>query len=135
MKILPFWHPSCVQGQKLKRADLRAISDGTDVRIACHHAIARAAQDTIRLAHDLARRAMRLQAIAHKLRSKGSSDAIRLFLSEDAVVISSMLTPTIRGSSTPMTPRSGLRFCERLVELGVARELTGRSTFRLFGVA
>ena len=127
--------PLPLLSQTLKRAELRAISDGTDVRIACHHAIARAAQDTIRLAHDLARRAARLRAIAPKLRSKGSEDAVRLFLSEDAVVISPMLTPTIRGSNTPMTPRSALRFCERLVELGVGRELTGRSTFRLYGVA
>jgi hypothetical protein len=127
--------PLPLLSQTLKRAELRAISDGTDIRIACHHAIARAAQDTIRLAHDLARRTKRLRAIAPKLRSKGSEDAVRLFLSEDAVVISPMLTPIIRGSSTPMTPRSALRFCERLVELGVARELTGRSTFRLFGVA
>jgi hypothetical protein len=132
---LGWGRPLPLLSQTLKRAELRAITDGTDVRIACHHAIARAAQDTIRLAHDLARRAMRLRAIAPKLRSKGSADAVRLFLSEDAVVISPMLTPIIRGSSTPMTPRSALRFCERLVELGVARELTGRSTFRLYGVA
>ena len=121
--------------QNLKRVDLVTLSGGADIRIACHRAIARAAQDTIRLAHDLARRAARLRAIKPKLRSKGSGDAVRLFLSEDAVVISPMLTPTIRDSSTPMTPRSALRFCERLVELGVARELTGRSTFRLYGVA
>lgn len=134
-RALGWDQPLQLLSQNLKRADIRAISDGTDVRVACHHAIARAAQDTIRLAHDIARRATRLRAFAPKLRSKGSADAIRLFLSEDAVVISPMLTPTIRGSGTPMTPRSALRFCERLVELGVARELTGCSTFRLFGVA
>lgn len=121
--------------QNLKRTELRAGSEGTDIHIACHQAIARSAQDTTRLAHDLARRAARLLAVEPKLRSKGSSDAVRLFLSEDAVVISPMLTPTIRGSSKPMTPRSALRLCERLVELGVVRELTGRKTFRLYGVA
>ena len=134
-RALGWDRPLPLLSQYLKRAEFRAISDGTDVRIANHQAIARGAQDTIRLAHDLARRAAHLRAVAPKLRSKGSNDAVRLFLSEDAVVISPMLTPTIRGSSTPMTPRSALRFCERLVELGVASELTGRSTFRLYGVA
>jgi len=134
-RALGWDHPLPLLSQYLKRADIRAISEGTDIGIAGHHAIAYAAQDTIRLGHDLARRAARLRSIKSKLRSKGSSDAIRLFLSEDAVVISPMLTPIIRGSSMPMTPRSALRFCERLVELGVARELTGRSTFRLYGVA
>ena len=134
-RALGWDRPLPLLSQYLRRAELRAIFDGTDIRIACHHAIARAAQDTIRLGHDLARRGARLRSIEPKLRSKGSRDATRLFLSEDAVVISPMLTPTIRGSSTLMTPRSALRFCERLVELGVARELTGRSTFRLYGVA
>ena len=134
-RTLGWDHPLPLLSQNLKRTELRAASEGTDIRIACHQAIGRAAQDTTRLAHDLARRAARLRAVEPKLRSKGSTDAVRLFLSEDAIVISHMLTPTIRGSSTPMTPRSALRFCERLVELGVARELTGRSTFRLYGVA
>ncbi|MCP4932666.1 MAG: DUF1403 family protein, partial [bacterium] len=97
-RALGWDRPLPLLSQDLKRADIRTISDGADVRIACHHAIARATQDTIRLAHDLARRAARLRAIAPKLRSKGSEDAVRLFLSEDAVVISPMLTPTIRGS-------------------------------------
>nr|WP_268873933.1 DUF1403 family protein [Roseovarius atlanticus] len=44
-----------------------------------------------------------------------------------------MLSPRIRGTTIPMTDRAAWRFCDRLVELGVARELTGRSTFRLYG--
>ena len=125
--------PLC--GLYVDRKTLRAASEGEDIGLACHAAVARAAQDVVRVAHDLARRAARLRAIEPKLRSKGSSDAVRLFLSEDAIIISPMLTPTIRGSSRSMTPRSALRLCERLVELGVVRELTGRKTFRLYGVA
>jgi Fic family protein len=34
-----------------------------------------------------------------------------------------------------MTDRAARRFCDRLVELGVAQELTGRPTFRLYGIA
>jgi hypothetical protein len=127
--------PLPLLGLHLNRRMFRNIADGADVQIACHDAVARAAQDVVRLAHDLARRAAHLRAVEPKLRTKGSQDAVRLFLSEDAVLPSTMLTPTIRGSGTPMTPRSARRFCERLVELGVAKELTGRASFRLYGVA
>jgi len=40
----------------------------------------------------------------------------------------------LTGSTIPMTDRAARRFCDRLVELGVARELTGRATFRLYGI-
>lgn len=121
----------------LKRGDFRKLSDGDakGFELAFTASVARAANDATRLAHDLARRARRLKSVASILRSKGSEDALKLFLSEDAVYPPTMLTPTIRGSNTTMTDRSARRFCDRLVELGVARELTGRSTFRLYGVA
>lgn len=122
-------------GLHLNRKAFRDISDGAAVQISCHNAVAHAAQDAVRLAHDLARRAAHLRAVEPKLRTKGSQDAVRLFLSEDAVLPSTMLSPTIRGSNVPMTPRSARRFCERLIELGVVRELTGRASFRLYGVA
>ena len=127
--------PLPLLGLHLKGKALRAASDGDDILIACHVAVSHASQDTVRLAHDLARRAERLRSIAPKLRSKGSEEAINLFLSEDAVLPSTMLSPTIRGSSTTMTSRSARRFCERLIELGVVSELTGRASFRLYGVA
>ncbi|WP_386630252.1 DUF1403 family protein [Sulfitobacter geojensis] len=122
-------------GLYVNRKTLRAASEGDDIGLACYNAVTHAAQDSVRLAHDLARRAARLRAVAPKLRSKGSDEAVQMFLSEDAVLPSTMLSPTIRGSSIPMTPRSARRFCERLIELGVVRELTGRATFRLYGVA
>ena len=86
------------------------------------------------MARDLARRAEALRAVAPKLRAKGSAAAVGLFLAEEAVAPASMLSPRIRGTSVPMTDRAARRFCDRLVALGVARELTGRSTFRLYGV-
>ena len=91
-------------------------------------------QDIIVLARDLARRAATLRAVAPKLRAKGSEAAVALFLSEDAVAPASMLSPMIRGTTIPMTDRAARRFCDRLVELGVVRELTGRPTFRLYGL-
>jgi|TARA_R100000322_G_scaffold170463_1_gene146253 hypothetical protein len=45
-----------------------------------------------------------------------------------------------RGSVAPTvlaplrSDRAARRFCDRLVELGAVRELTGRDTFRLYGV-
>ena len=122
-------------GLYVNRKTLRAASEREDIGLACHTAVAHAAQDAVRMGYDLARRAAQLCDVAPKLRSKGSDEAITLFLSEDAVLPSTMLSPTIRGSSTTMTARSARRICERLIELGVVRELTGRATFRLYGVA
>lgn len=88
----------------------------------------------IRSAADLNRRAAKLRAVASKLRAKGSDAALDLFLSHDAVSPSGMLSPTIQGASMPMTDRAARRLCDRRVDLGVVRELTGRPTFRLYGV-
>ena len=91
-------------------------------------------EETIRLARDIGTRAAALQVVTPKLRAKGSAAAVALFLSEDAVAPSTMLSPMIQGTSIAMTDRAARRFCERLVEMGVAQELTGRPTFRLYGI-
>ncbi len=91
-------------------------------------------EETIRLARDLARRGEVLRSVAPKWRAKGSDAAVELFLTEDAVAPASMLSPRIRGTSISMTSRAARRFCDRLVELGVARGLTVRPTFRLYGL-
>lgn len=121
----------------LKRQAIRALlNDGDEVgfEIACHNALATSAQEALRMAYDLARRAGALGAVAPKLRAKGSDDAVALFLSEDAVFPSTMLSPVIKGTRTKMSEQAARRLCDRLIELGVVRELTGRSTFRLYGV-
>ncbi len=124
----------------LRRKDLRAAGacrgpDRDKLLLACHRALATAAQDAVRLNHDLARRAVRLRAVAPKLRAKGSPEAVVLFLHEEAVLPSSMLSPRIKGTNVAMTDRAARRLCDRLVDLGVVRELTGRPNFRLYGVA
>ncbi len=136
-RALGWAHPVPLLGLHLKRGDLRDASEGRveDLRLACHRAVARSAQDAVRLSHDLARRARRLRDVAPKLRAKGSGEAVALFLREDAVLPSAMLAPKIKGTNVSMTDRAARRLCDRLVELGVVRELTGRSTFRLYGVA
>lgn len=113
--------------------DLSAEGQGSDLTVQVR--MLESIEETIRVARDLARRAEALRAIAPKLRAKGSDAAVALFLSEDAVAPSTMLSPRIRGTTMPMTDRAARRFCDRLVELGVAQELTGRSTFRLYGIA
>lgn len=91
--------------------------------------------DLHRLARDFARRAAAAQAMSRKLRAKTSDPALAVFLREEAVVPVPMLSPRIAGTKTPMTDRAARRFCDRLVSLGVATELTGRSSFRLYGLA
>ena len=128
-------------GTHLKRADVRAISNGApDASLRVHHAMIAACDAALRRAADLSRRAARLETIAPKLRAKGAGEALALFLSHDAVSPSGMLSqgtlsaPMIKGTAFAMTDRAARRLCDRLVDLGVVRDLTGRPTFRLYGV-
>ncbi|PHQ71595.1 MAG: hypothetical protein COB97_01485 [Paracoccus sp.] len=106
----------------LKRTDLR--KRGHDLRLACHRAVTASAIEATRLAVDLARRAALLKGVAPKLRAKGAADAVEIFLTQDAVAPSAL----------PLSDRAARRLCDRLVDLGAVRELTGRDTFRLYGV-
>lgn len=107
----------------LKPRDLRLRGD--DLRLACHRAVVPAVGQALTLAGDLARAAARLRAVAPKLRAKAAGQAVDLFLSRDALV---------PGALAFMTDRAARRLCDRLVALGAVRELTGRDTFRLYGV-
>ena len=125
-----------VSAQHLTKTALRDLSaNGQGAELAAQARVLESIEGTIRMARELARRAEALRAVAPKLRAKRSDAAVELFLTEDAVAPASMLSPRIRGTSIPMTDRAARRFCDRLVELGVARELTGRATFRLYGIA
>jgi len=124
---------TALQITKLMLRDLVADGQGADLKVQAR--MLSSIEGSIRLARDLAARATLLQAAAPKLRAKGSDAAVALFLSEDAIGPSMMLSPTIQGTTIAMTDRAARRFCDRLVELGIARELTGRSTFRLYGIA
>ena len=107
----------------LKTRDLRLRGD--ELRLACHWAVGAGARQVLPLAGELSRAAVRLRAVAPKLRAKASMRAVDLFLSRDA------LAPTALDF---MSDRAARRLCDRLVELGVVRELTGRDTFRLYGL-
>ena len=70
---------------------------------------------------ELARRADRLLAAAPKLRGRDADRIVGVLLMEDA-------QPAAAGKASD---RSTRRLFERVVALGAARELTGRSSFRL----
>ncbi|MEP5759974.1 MAG: DUF1403 family protein [Litoreibacter sp.] len=112
-------------GTGLKRRHLRTEEE--DLRRACHREVVTSAIEAARLAIDLTRRANKLRTVQSKLRAKGAEQSVKLFLSRDAIAPSSDL-------SRIMSDRSARRLCDRLVDLGAIRELTGRSTFRLYGV-
>lgn len=125
-----------VSAQRLTKVMLRdLVAEGQGAELIVQQRLLESLEDTIRQARDLSSKSGTLKAVAPKLRAKGSEPAVSLFLSEDAVAPSTMLSPTIQGTTIPMTDRAARRFCDRLVELGVARELTGRATFRLYGIA
>lgn len=84
-----------------------------------------AAVAAIDLYSDLARRATRLLAVAPKLRGRDADIMVAILLAEDA-------QPA--GVGKTASDRSTRRLFERLVSLGVVRELTGRPTFRLYGL-
>jgi hypothetical protein len=89
-------------------------------------AFVQAAAQACRLADELSRRAARLLAAAPKLRAKGAGEVIFLLLNEDAV--SGSLT------TKNLSRFASRRLFERLQQLEAVRELSGRSTFRLFGL-
>ena len=89
-------------------------------------AYGRAALAALDLAQDLSRRAARLTDAAPRLRAKGKGRVLEALLDDDAV---STAAP-IAG----LSDRARRRLFERLVRLSAARELTGRPTFRLYGL-
>lgn len=89
-------------------------------------ALAQGSDDALRLAADLSRRAERLAMVMPKLRAKGAGEVVKKLLDDDAV----------SGSLTTKTlSRFGARrLFERLQRFEAVRELSGRSSFRLYGL-
>ncbi|RWI57173.1 MAG: DUF1403 family protein [Mesorhizobium sp.] len=113
----------------LKRGDLRHaaahVDGGSPWRSACNLAYARGAAAATDLYADLARRAEKLLEAAPQLRGKDADMMVAILLMEDA-------QPAKTGKAA--SDRSSRRLFERLVALGGVRELTGRPTFRLYGL-
>lgn len=115
-------------GPVMTARDLRLRGD--DLRLCCHRAAVKGVAHALPLASTLARAAARLREAVPKLRAKGGARAVEMFLSQDA------LTPVALARAMPdsLSDRAARRLCERLVDLGVLRELSGRDSFRLYGV-
>ncbi|WP_420963358.1 DUF1403 family protein [Brucella sp. IR073] len=100
-------------------------------RTACLIAYGQAALEAYDFGMDAARRAERLKLIAPKLRAKGAARIVEALLQDDALLPSAWVGVA---PGQGMTDRAVRRLFERLLTLGAVRELTGRPTFRLYGL-
>jgi hypothetical protein len=91
-------------------------------------AYAMAAQNAFALAGELSRRSQALLAAQPKLWAKGAGRVVELLLGDDVV------SPARAAKLARLSDRAARRLFDRLIELGAARELSGRSKFRLYGL-
>jgi hypothetical protein len=126
----PFAHPllaaSLFSGARRRAGGPEDSADGGETTPVLF-AYAKAAAGAVDLAGDLARRAQNLERAAPKLRAKGAGAALGALLDEDCLAASSQI-------GGPISERGARRLFDRLVALGAIRELTGRATFRLYGL-
>jgi hypothetical protein len=141
-ELLAAWLADCAVAQRLKwpfalpllaaplfsTSARRTGGDGADgAEGAIVFAYAKAAARACDLSAELGRRAQKLFAAQSKLRAKGAPAALEALLDEDSLSASSKI-------GGRMSERGARRLFDRLVALGAVRELTGRASFRLYGL-
>lgn len=104
----------------------RCRPGSTEFLRAASLAAAAGSAEACNLGAAIARQAARLEEIAPKLRSKQAGEVLGRLLEDDAV----------SGSLTTRTLSrwASRRLFERLIDLGAVRELSGRATFRIYGL-
>jgi len=117
-------HPSLRRGAGGKRP--RPSDEDWPAAVAVAYGLA--VGEAHALAVDLARRAQKLRVVAPMLRTKGAGRVVDLLLADDGV------TPSAAAARVKMSDRAARRLFDRLVALGAVRELTGRETFRIYGL-
>lgn len=104
----------------------RLMPDDPDFERAVGQALVLASAEACRLAGEIARRSQHLAAVAPRLRSKGADAVLQQLLSEDS------LLATAPGPALSRWAAS--RLFERLQALDAVRELSGRTSFRIYGL-
>lgn len=92
---------------------------------ACAEAWGKGAVAACDLQADLARRAAKLCAAAPKLRGRDAAAVVAALLAEDALAAQ---------AGERASDRAARRLFDRLTTMGLVRELTGRPSFRLYGL-
>ena len=100
------------------------VADGAEGAIV--FAYAKAAARACDRSAELGRRAQKLQEVAPKLRAKGAGAALLALLDDDSLSAGTKFSA--------LSERGARRLFDRLVAIGAIRELTGRATFRLYGL-
>lgn len=91
-------------------------------------AYALAAREAVDLAINMSRQTKKLFDAAPKLRAKGAARVIEMLLEDDCVA------PARAAKTARLSDRGARRLFDRLTELGAVRELSGRPSFRLYGL-
>ena len=108
-------------GRRPRPGDVKWVEDAA-------RAYASAATNAYRLASQLGRRVEKLIAVQPKLRAKGAARVVDLLLADDCV--SSARAARLAG----LSDRAARRLFDRLVELQAVQEISGRPSFRLYGL-